>query len=80
MPLSPIFGLALPYWIGTWFGVYPTWQTMGGQVAAAGFVIGSYFVARLRLRSGRSRVPAGLTSWRRLVKLPAKARSVLQPD
>ena len=74
--LSPIFGLALPYWIGNWFGVYPTWQTMGGQVAAAGFVIGSYFVARARLRSGGSRVP----SWRRLVRLPAKTRPVLQPE
>ena len=79
VPLSPIFGLALPYWIGNWFGVYPTWQTLGGQAAAAGFVIGSYFVARARLRGGVSRVPERLASWRRLARLPVKGRS-LQPE
>ena len=78
--LSPIFGLALPYWIGNWFGVYPTWQTTAGQVAAGGFVIGSYFVARARLRGGSSGVPARLRSWRRLVRGAAKTRSLLQPE
>ena len=80
VPLSPIFGLALPYWIGNWFGVYPTWQTTGGQIVAASFVIGSYFVARARMRSGASRLPARLASWPRMARLPAKARSVLQPE
>jgi high-affinity iron transporter len=36
----------LPYWLGLWFGVYPTWQTIGAQVAAAVFVIGSFFLAK----------------------------------
>lgn len=35
----------LPYWLGTWLGVFPTWETLGAQVAAFVFVIGSYFAA-----------------------------------
>lgn len=57
VPLSPIFGLALPYWLGTWFGLYPTWQTMGGQAAAAAVVLGSYALARVRLRNGKAPAP-----------------------
>jgi high-affinity iron transporter len=34
-----------PLWMGTWLGVYPTWETLGGQVLAIAFVIGSYFAA-----------------------------------
>jgi high-affinity iron transporter len=36
----------MPYWAGLWFGVYPTWETIGAQVAAFAFVVGSYFVAQ----------------------------------
>jgi high-affinity iron transporter len=35
----------LPYWLGTWLGVFPTWETLGAQVVAFVFVIGSYFAA-----------------------------------
>ena len=45
LPISPI-GAEPPYWLGVWFGVYPTWETIGAQVVAAVFVIGSYFVAK----------------------------------
>ena len=37
--------LDLPYWLGTWLGVFPTWETLGGQVVALAFVIGSYYAA-----------------------------------
>ncbi len=36
----------LPYWLGLWFGVYPTYETLGAQLAAALFVIGSFFLAK----------------------------------
>ena len=29
-----------------WFGVYPTWETLGAQLASAVFVIGSFFLAK----------------------------------
>lgn len=45
MPLHPIQEVTLPYWIGLWFGFYPTWEGIGLQFAAATFVIGSYFLA-----------------------------------
>ena len=41
LPISSI-DVDLPYWLGLWFGVFPTWETLGAQVLAAAFVIGSY--------------------------------------
>jgi high-affinity iron transporter len=45
LPITPIGGEP-PYWLGVWFGVYPTWETLGAQLVAAVFVIGSYYVAQ----------------------------------
>ncbi|MBE2317198.1 FTR1 family protein [Solirubrobacter sp. CPCC 204708] len=65
IPITPI-DVSLPYWPGLWLGVYPTVETIGAQLAAAAFVIGSYFLAqemkvkRPRRRSMRQR--AGGTS------------------
>jgi high-affinity iron transporter len=36
----------MPDWLNTWFSVFPTWESLGAQAAAAIFVIGSYFIAR----------------------------------
>jgi high-affinity iron transporter len=36
----------VPAWCGTWFSVFPTVETITGQLLAAGLVIGSYFAAR----------------------------------
>lgn len=35
----------LPEWMGAWFEMYSTWETLGVQLAAAVFVIGSYYAA-----------------------------------
>jgi high-affinity iron transporter len=45
LPIHVIAGLDLPYWLGTWFGIYPTWEGLGLQLAAMVFVIGSYYLA-----------------------------------
>ena len=45
VPITPI-DITLPYWLGLWFGVFPTVETIGAQLAAAMFVIGSYFLAQ----------------------------------
>ncbi|MGH2923824.1 MAG: FTR1 family protein, partial [Solirubrobacterales bacterium] len=43
-----------PLWMGTWLGVFPTWETIGAQLGAVAFVIGSYFLAEwARKRSVR---------------------------
>ena len=36
----------VPEWMGSWFEVYPYWETIGAQALAAGFVIGSYYAAQ----------------------------------
>jgi high-affinity iron transporter len=45
LPISSI-DVDVPYWLGLWFGVFPTWETLGAQVLAAAFVIGSYYLAQ----------------------------------
>src|SRR3954454_8400177 len=66
VPITPL-DVQLPYWTGLWFGVYPTLETLGAQLAAAGFVIGSYFLAQeLKVKRPRRRV-------RRQTVAPAQA-------
>ena len=38
----------IPDWMGLWFSVFPTVETLVAQVLAAVLVIGSYFLARAR--------------------------------
>lgn len=48
LPATVIPALAdrIPAWMGLWFSVFPTVQTLGAQAVAAAMVLGSYFVAR----------------------------------
>jgi high-affinity iron transporter len=55
VPVTPVDELRLPYWVGLWFGVYPTWEGLTAQLLAATFVLGSY-VAAEHLRKRRRRV------------------------
>ncbi|HEY6693581.1 MAG TPA: FTR1 family protein, partial [Solirubrobacteraceae bacterium] len=63
LPITPVGGEP-PYWLGVWFGVYPSWETLGAQAVAAVFVLGSFFVAKeLKVkrpgrRAARRAVPA----------------------
>jgi high-affinity iron transporter len=52
LPIHLIPDLTLPYWTGLWFGLYPTWEGLLFQAAAAVFVIGSYYLAE-RVKDGR---------------------------
>jgi high-affinity iron transporter len=55
LPITPL-EVTLPYWSGLWFGVYPTIETIGAQIAAAAFVIGSYFLAQeMKVKGPRRR-------------------------
>lgn len=47
---------AVPEWVGSWFEVYAYWSTIAAQIGAAGFVVGSYYLAE-RMK-GRARRPA----------------------
>ncbi len=45
LPVTPA-GISIPGWLGTWFSVFPNLQCIFAQIAAATFVLGSYFLAR----------------------------------
>jgi high-affinity iron transporter len=52
---------AVPEWMGSWFEVYPYWETLAAQLLAGAFVVGSYFLAeRLKAGSPARRGGAGL--------------------
>lgn len=58
LPITPI-ALDIPYWMGMWFGVFPTWETIGAQVAAFAFVVGSYYAAEyVRIKKPQRRAAA----------------------
>jgi high-affinity iron transporter len=58
--VTPIEGLQLPYWAGLWLGLFPTWQGLGAQAAAAAFVLGSYVAAEAVRKRKRARVIASV--------------------
>lgn len=35
----------VPTWMGSWLEIYPYWETIGAQIGAALFVVGSYYLA-----------------------------------
>jgi high-affinity iron transporter len=48
LPTTPIGFLqnAIPSWMGLWFAIFPTAETLGAQAIAVALVVGSYFLAR----------------------------------
>src|SRR5438309_10130588 len=48
IPTTPIASLVpmIPRWMGLWFSVFPTYETLIAQFIAAVLVIGSYYAAR----------------------------------
>ncbi|HEX4805847.1 MAG TPA: FTR1 family protein [Conexibacter sp.] len=50
----------LPRWMGPWFEMRSTWETLGAQTLAALFVVGSYFLAEhVKVRRPRARGERG---------------------
>jgi high-affinity iron transporter len=46
----------VPTWMGSWFEMYSSWETLGAQLLAALFVIGSYYAAeRMKVRAPLAR-------------------------
>jgi high-affinity iron transporter len=46
----------VPAWMGSWFEMYSTWETLAAQALAALFVVGSYYLAEyLKVRRPRKR-------------------------
>jgi high-affinity iron transporter len=71
LPITPIH-IEPPLWAGTWLGVFPTVETLGSQLAALVFVIGSYFLAEwMRKRNVRRAIERAA---------PIQRRPVLGPE
>jgi high-affinity iron transporter len=45
MPIHIVQWMNVPFWMGTWFGIYPTWEGLILQLASLIFVFGSYYLA-----------------------------------
>jgi len=43
---TPVHGLYIPVWMGTWFSLFNNWETFIGQFIALALVLGSYFLAQ----------------------------------
>ena len=43
---TPIAGLSIPGWAGTWFSVFPNVETIAAQLLALALVLGSYVAAQ----------------------------------
>jgi high-affinity iron transporter len=52
LPTTPIASLqrVIPGWMGLWFAVFPTVETLAAQVLAAALVVGSFVLARPQAR------------------------------
>ncbi|HKG39745.1 MAG TPA: FTR1 family protein [Conexibacter sp.] len=72
LPITPM-DITPPYWAGLWFGFYPTWETVGAQIAAAAFVIGSYYLAQeVRVKRPRRRARKHAGTAQPVERLPAE--------
>jgi high-affinity iron transporter len=62
IPTTKIDWLAnmIPDWMGLWFAVYPTIETLVAQLIAAALVIGSYYAARGRATTPENSAEAGV--------------------
>jgi high-affinity iron transporter len=52
---------SVPEWMGTWFEIYPYWETIGAQILAGLLVVGSYVLAehvKVHRRVRRGEQPA----------------------
>ena len=50
MTALPRLAMLIPPWMGLWFSVFPTVETLAAQAVAALLVAGSYFAARVQRR------------------------------
>ena len=72
--ITPI-DIDVPLWMGTWLGIFPTWETIGAQIAAFAFVIGSYFAAEwVRKRNVRKAIAEAEEQFHADEEAPAATR------
>ena len=55
---TPIPGVSVPGWMGTWFSIFPNVETIAAQLGAVALVLGSYAAAQY-VRVWRPAPPRG---------------------
>jgi high-affinity iron transporter len=71
---TPVHGLYIPGWMGTWFSLFPNWETFIGQAIALLLVLGSYVGAQyMRVWRPRKR---GLQAARRAERAPEQPADI----
>ena len=60
LPIHLIESVSLPYWLGTWFGIYATWEGIVLQVMATTYVVGSYYMAEWMQKRSRDQKTSSL--------------------
>ncbi len=55
LPIHKVVAASWPAWVGSWLGVYNTFETIGGQFLAIAIVIGTWRVSRWRSRRASDR-------------------------
>jgi high-affinity iron transporter len=50
LPTTRFMEGSLPQWLGTWFGIYNTWECMIGQAFAVALVLGTWRIARFKAK------------------------------
>lgn len=55
MPITPITGVAIPYWVGQWLGIFATWEGLLLQLVTVLFVLGSYYLAEYQKKRSRQK-------------------------
>ena len=62
MSITPLRFLNPPYWMGIWFGIYPTVETLAAQFLALVYVFGSYYLAERQHERGSEKTRASNTN------------------
>jgi len=57
MPIHPISSLHIPAWMGTWLGIYPSWEGLFIPPLALVYVGGAWLFVKLRSRSASPPMP-----------------------
>ena len=68
----------IPAWMGMWFAVFPTYETMAIQLLAAILVVGSYYGARQVLQRRRANSRASANERASSASLPTRSTRTLK--
>ena len=73
LPIHKVVAASWPAWVGSWLGIYNTFETIGGQLLSIAIVIGTWRVSRWRSRRASERRRAERAATVRVPQSPRPA-------